>query len=134
MGDEMKRLLIVLSLVGLLMGASLPAAANTQKYSGGSLAVTTDRTATFTLRDRSPAAGVAYVFLQKKAGPRKCRVNKVIFNRAGQRFYLGPFEKWARTRSRAGAWSFPNNRRRRDATIQVTVRTNGRCIVGVSVK
>jgi hypothetical protein len=129
------RAIALAAVTGLLvLTSALPAAAYTQKYNGGSFAITTNRTATFTLRDRTPRAGVAQVFLQKKAGPRKCRVNKVIFNRAGQQYYVGPFEKWARTRSRAGAWAFPNNYRRRDATIQVTVRTNGRCIVGVGVK
>lgn len=104
-----------------------------RKGDGGTTVITTNRNTNVTLRDRTPQAGTALVFLQKKAGPRKCRVNKVIFTRAGRKFYVGPFEKWARTYARAGAWRFPNNGRR-DRAIQVTIRTNGRCVVGVVIK
>ena len=47
-------------------------------------------------------------------------------------YLLGPFEKWARTYDRVGGWWLRGNRR--DRTIGVTIRTNGRCIVGVATQ
>jgi hypothetical protein len=117
----------------LVLTAALPASARVDKFAGGSGVITTNRTTNVTLRDRTPRAGYVTVLLQKKQGPNKCRVNRIWLTRAGTRYYVGPFEKWARTYNRVGRYHFPNNRRKRDATIQVSIRTNGNCIVGVRI-
>jgi hypothetical protein len=124
----------ILITAGAMVAAPAEAEAYARKTNGGTMVVTTNRVTTTTLRDRTPRYGTAYVFLQKKPGWQKCRVNRITFTRAGSRFYVGPFEKWARTYTRAGAWRFPNNGRRSDSTIQVTISTNGRCVVGVAIK
>jgi len=122
----------------LATGAMVATPADSQAYvskgNGGTMVVTTNRTTYVTLKDRTPLYGKAIVLLQKKAGPRKCRVNRITFTRAGTRYYIGPFEKWSRNYTRVGAWSFPNNGRRRDSRIQVSIHTNGRCVVGVAIK
>ena len=116
----------------LLIGTAVtPAAAYTRKSLGGTFLFTTNRVTTTTLRDKSPRSAKAVVFLQKKAGRTKCRVNSISFTRAGGIYNTGPLEKWARTRDRAGVWVFPGTTY--DRTIGVTVRTNGRCIVGVGI-
>jgi hypothetical protein len=115
----------------LIATVAAPAAAYTRKSADGTFLFTTNRVTTTTLRDKTPRRAKAVVFLQKKAGPTKCRVNSIRFTRAGRTYNTGPLEKWARTRDRAGVWVFPGTRY--DRTIAVTVRTNGRCIVGVGI-
>lgn len=121
----------------LATGAMATTPVDTEAYvrkgNGGTMVVTTNRTTYVTLKDRTPRYGKAIVLLQKKAGPQKCRVNRITFTRAGSRYYVGPFEKWSRTYTRVGAWPFPNNGQR-DSQIQVSISTNGRCIVGVAIK
>ncbi len=132
-GDRIMRLLISgLIAASLVIAAAAPADAVVRKYNGGSTVITTNRTTRTTLIDRTPARAKVVVMLQKKAGRTKCRLNSVSFARAGRSYRVGPYEKWARTYNRAGVWSFPVTRR--DRTIGVTIRTNGRCVVGVSIR
>ena len=119
----------VLATSGILVNAS-DADAYTRKSQ--SIVVTSNRTWSGTLVDRTPARTGIIVALQKKPGQTKCRVNRIIVRRAGATYLLGPFEKWARTYDRFGGWWLRSNRR--DRTIGVTIRTNGRCIVGVATK
>lgn len=119
----------VLATSGILVNAS-GADAYTRKSQ--TVVVTSNRSWSGTLIDRTPARTGIIVALQKKAGPTKCRVNRIIVRRAGRVYYLGPFEKWARTYDRLGGWWLRSNRR--DRTIGVTIRTNGRCIVGVATR
>jgi hypothetical protein len=119
---------------GTMVATPADAEAYARKSNGGTMVVTTNRTTYVTLKDRTPRYGKAIVLLQKKPGPQKCRVNRITFTRAGSRYYVGPFEKWARTYTRAGAWRFPNNGYKRDSSIQVSINTNGRCVVGVAIK
>ena len=133
-----KFLIAALGGIVLATGAMVATPADTEalvrKGNGGTTVITTNRITTVTLKDVTPRYGKAFVFLQKTPGVQKCRVNRITFTRAGSRFYVGPFEKWARTRARAGAWSFPNSGRKSDSSIQVSIRTNGRCAVGVVIE
>ena len=119
----------VLATSGILVNAS-DADAYTRKSK--TAVVTSNRTWSGTLVDRTPARTGIIVGLQKKQGPTKCRVNRIIVRRAGKVYYFGPFEKWARTYDRFGGWWLTSNRR--DRTIDVTIRTNGRCLVGVATR
>ncbi len=112
----------------------LLSAADADAYTrkSNTLVVTSNRTWSGTLIDRTPARTGIIVALQKKAGPTKCRVNRIIVRRAGLTYHLGPFEKWARTYNRVGGWWLRSNRR--DRTIGITIRTNGRCVVGVATR
>jgi hypothetical protein len=133
-----KFLMAALGGIVLATGAMVATPADTEAYvrkgNGGTTVVTTNRITNVTLKDRTPRYGKAIVLLEKKPGGTKCRVNRITFTRAGSRYYVGPFEKWARNYTRVGAWGFPNNGRRSDSSIQVSIRTNGRCIVGVAIK
>ena len=128
----MRLLISGLIATSLLLAAAAPVDASVRKYDGGSTVITTNKITRTTLRDHSPAKAKVAVLLQKKAGKTKCRVHSITFNRAGRLYRIGPFEKWSRTYTRAGLWSFPGYKR--DRTIGVTIRTNGRCIVGVAIK
>ena len=128
----MRLLIASLIAASLVNAASAPADSLVRKVEGGSAVVTTNRVTRTVLKDRTPARGKVIVMLQKKPGRTKCRLNSVTFERAGRTYRIGPYEKWARTYTRAGTWSFPGTRR--DRTIGVTIRTNGRCVVGVGIR
>lgn len=126
-----KPLIAALAAVVLLGAFAMPTEAATNRYrsDGWHVFTTNQRTASTTLIDRTPDRAKVIVALQKKAGPKKCRA-RVVINRAGHR-YWGVFEKYSRTRTRAGYYVFKPGR---DRTVGVTISTNGRCIVMVAVK
>ena len=116
----------------LTIGAfAMPTEAATNKYrsDGWHIFTMNQRTASTVLKDRSPDRAKVVIALQKKAGAEKCRA-RVTIDRAGRR-YTGVFEKYSRTRTRAGYYLLKPGR---DKTIGVNISTNGRCIVMVAIK
>lgn len=88
-------------------------------------------TMTRSFNDGSPRRTPTVLFLQKKAGPRKCRA-QVIMRSGGYVWKSQYIYKYTRNLARAYAgtvlWPSPTRR------TTVTVKTNGRCIFRVNVK
>jgi hypothetical protein len=91
----------------------------------------TAKSMTRTFWDGSPARTPVVLYLQKKAGWRKCRA-KVIIKSGGYVSTSRWIYKYSRTRSRGyyDVINWPNRARR----TTVTVKTNGRCIFWVNAK
>jgi hypothetical protein len=126
-----KPLIAILAAVVLLGAFAMPTEAATNKFrsDGWHIFEMNQRSASTTLIDRTPDQAKVVIYLQKKAGPTKCRA-RVVINRAGHRYY-GVFEKYSRTQARAGYYVLKPGR---DRTVGVSISTNGRCIVAVAVK
>jgi hypothetical protein len=124
-------MLAALAAVFTIGAFAMPTEAATSKYrsDGWHIFMMNQRSASTVLIDRTPRRAKVVIMLQKKAGPTKCRA-RVTIDRAGRR-YSGVFEKYSRTRTRAGAYLLTPGR---DRTIGVNISTNGRCVVLVAVK
>jgi hypothetical protein len=129
----LKPIVVVIALVFAIGALAAPADAAVTKYrsDGWHIVKMNQRTATVTLRDRTPRKTYVWVAWQKKAGPTKCRA-RVTFNKGGVN-QSRVFEKWTRQRSKSGIW-YLGYGGRKDKTIRTTIRTNGRCIIWAGVK
>lgn len=129
-----KSLIAAVAAVMLIGAFAMPTEAATSQYrsNGWHVFYSDQRAASTTLTDRTPAKAYVYVALQKKAGAQKCRA-RVTFIRNGIAVSR-VFEKYSRTRSRAGQWYIGGAAGRgKDRTIGVRVTTNGRCKVVAAV-
>jgi hypothetical protein len=129
-----KLLIAVVAAVVLIGAVAMPTEAATSKYrsNGWHVFYSNQKAASTTLIDRTPAKAYVYVALQKKAGARKCRA-RVTFIRNGIAVSR-VFEKYSRTRTRAGQWYIGGAAGRgKDRRIGVRITTNGRCKVVAAV-
>jgi hypothetical protein len=107
------------------------AAVNTYRSNGWHVVKSNQKTATVTLKDRTPWRTYVYVNWMKKPGTQKCRA-RVTFNKDGVN-QSRVFEKWTRNRSKSGIWILGRGGRT-DKTIKTTITTNGRCIIWAAVQ
>ena len=130
----MLRLIVVVIAVVFAIGAvATPADAMVSRWRshGWDVVKMNQRTATVTLKDRTPARTNVWIAWEKKPGATKCRA-KVTFIKNGAAGSV-VVEKYGRKRSKSGYW-YLNFGGRKDQTITTRITTNGRCIIWAAVK